>query len=199
MCQAFPFIEMFMVRVRSALQTLCPLGFAMLCGCVSSLTPPGANKAVARAQQWFMGRPVNSWTDTTSWVDRVFHKICSCIILSFVLRFPFSAWLLILQMSNSIESSSQCREDAVSIFWCKGCLFEFLYQVVVTIWPLTFRLPLPEAKMTGHWTINHGINARRKLLCPTESHPIDIKVIIYDGDHSGVSSTLPSHLSHVVK
>lgn len=30
--------------------------------------------------------------------------------------------------------------------------------------------------MTGYWTINQGGNARRKMLCPTETHPIDIKV-----------------------
>lgn len=30
--------------------------------------------------------------------------------------------------------------------------------------------------MTGYWTINQGVNARRKLLCPTETHTIDIKV-----------------------
>ncbi|XP_041807194.1 von Willebrand factor A domain-containing protein 8 [Chelmon rostratus] len=40
---------------------------------------------------------------------------------------------------------------------------------------LAKELPLPEAKMTGYWTINQGGNARRKLLCPTETHPIDIK------------------------
>lgn len=50
------------------------------------------------------------------------------------------------------------------------------YSAFVTLWPLTFRLPLPEVKMTGYWTINQGGNARRKLLCPTETHPIDIKV-----------------------
>ncbi|XP_041662632.1 von Willebrand factor A domain-containing protein 8 isoform X2 [Cheilinus undulatus] len=40
---------------------------------------------------------------------------------------------------------------------------------------LAKELPLPEIKMTGYWTINQGVNARRKLLCPTETHPIDIK------------------------
>ncbi|XP_044221449.1 von Willebrand factor A domain-containing protein 8 [Thunnus albacares] len=40
---------------------------------------------------------------------------------------------------------------------------------------LAKELPLPEVKMTGYWTINQGGNARRKLLCPTETHPIDIK------------------------
>ncbi|XP_041857473.1 von Willebrand factor A domain-containing protein 8 [Melanotaenia boesemani] len=40
---------------------------------------------------------------------------------------------------------------------------------------LAKELPLPEARMTGHWTINQGVNARRKLLCPTETHPIHIK------------------------
>ncbi|XP_060909628.1 von Willebrand factor A domain-containing protein 8 [Labrus mixtus] len=40
---------------------------------------------------------------------------------------------------------------------------------------LAKELPLPEARMTGYWTINQGVNARRKLLCPTETHTIDIK------------------------
>lgn len=40
---------------------------------------------------------------------------------------------------------------------------------------LAKELPLPEVKMTGYWTVNQGGNARRKLLCPTETHPIDIK------------------------
>ncbi|XP_071340245.1 von Willebrand factor A domain-containing protein 8 [Trachinotus anak] len=40
---------------------------------------------------------------------------------------------------------------------------------------LAKELPLPEVKMTGYWTINQGGNARRKLLCPTETHPINIK------------------------
>lgn len=40
---------------------------------------------------------------------------------------------------------------------------------------LAKELPLPEVKLTGYWTVNQGGNARRKLLCPTETHPIDIK------------------------
>uniref|UniRef100_A0A8D3C2J8 von Willebrand factor A domain-containing protein 8 n=1 Tax=Scophthalmus maximus TaxID=52904 RepID=A0A8D3C2J8_SCOMX len=40
---------------------------------------------------------------------------------------------------------------------------------------LAKELPLPEATMTGYWTINQSGNARRKLLCPTETHPIDVK------------------------
>ncbi|XP_020791891.2 von Willebrand factor A domain-containing protein 8 [Boleophthalmus pectinirostris] len=40
---------------------------------------------------------------------------------------------------------------------------------------LAKELPLPEVKMTGYWTIGQGINARRKMLCPTETRPIDIK------------------------
>ncbi|KAM4558944.1 von Willebrand factor A domain-containing protein 8 [Odontesthes bonariensis] len=40
---------------------------------------------------------------------------------------------------------------------------------------LAKELPLPEVRMTGYWTTNQGGNARRKLLCPTETHPIDIK------------------------
>ncbi|XP_072301028.1 von Willebrand factor A domain-containing protein 8 [Eucyclogobius newberryi] len=40
---------------------------------------------------------------------------------------------------------------------------------------LAKELPLPELKMTGYWTIGQGINARRKMLCPTETRLIDIK------------------------
>ncbi|KAM3607170.1 uncharacterized protein V6R79_002729 [Siganus canaliculatus] len=40
---------------------------------------------------------------------------------------------------------------------------------------LAKELPLPEVRMSGYWTIEQGINARRKLLCPTETHSIDIK------------------------
>ncbi|KAK5860620.1 hypothetical protein PBY51_022082 [Eleginops maclovinus] len=40
---------------------------------------------------------------------------------------------------------------------------------------LAKELPLPEVKMTGYWTINQTGNARRKLLCPTETRHIDIK------------------------
>nr|XP_055071414.1 von Willebrand factor A domain-containing protein 8 [Misgurnus anguillicaudatus] len=40
---------------------------------------------------------------------------------------------------------------------------------------LAKELPLTDCKMAGYWTINQGANARRKLLCPTESRRIDIK------------------------
>ncbi|KAG7331155.1 hypothetical protein KOW79_005124 [Hemibagrus wyckioides] len=40
---------------------------------------------------------------------------------------------------------------------------------------LAKEFPLPDCKMAGYWTINQGGGARRKLLCPTESHRIDIK------------------------
>ncbi|KAM6986427.1 von Willebrand factor A domain-containing protein 8 [Aplochiton taeniatus] len=40
---------------------------------------------------------------------------------------------------------------------------------------LAKELPLPEVRMSGYWTTNQGGNARRKLLCPTETHPIEIK------------------------
>ncbi|KAL4635681.1 von Willebrand factor A domain-containing protein 8 isoform X1 [Arapaima gigas] len=44
---------------------------------------------------------------------------------------------------------------------------------------LAKELPLPDCRMTGYWTTNQGGNARRKLLCPTESHPIDVKGPVY--------------------
>uniref|UniRef100_A0A8C2I7Z5 von Willebrand factor A domain-containing protein 8 n=1 Tax=Cyprinus carpio TaxID=7962 RepID=A0A8C2I7Z5_CYPCA len=40
---------------------------------------------------------------------------------------------------------------------------------------LAKELPLPDCKMAGYWTISQGGSTRRKLLCPTESHQIDIK------------------------
>uniref|UniRef100_A0A3P8PI88 von Willebrand factor A domain-containing protein 8 n=1 Tax=Astatotilapia calliptera TaxID=8154 RepID=A0A3P8PI88_ASTCA len=40
---------------------------------------------------------------------------------------------------------------------------------------LAKEFPLPEVKMTGYWTINQGGNTRRKLLCPTDTRPIDVK------------------------
>ncbi|XP_077584586.1 von Willebrand factor A domain-containing protein 8 [Stigmatopora nigra] len=40
---------------------------------------------------------------------------------------------------------------------------------------LAKELPLPEAQLTGFWTINQKGNARRKLLCPSETQRIDVK------------------------
>ncbi|XP_076841646.1 von Willebrand factor A domain-containing protein 8 isoform X2 [Brachyhypopomus gauderio] len=40
---------------------------------------------------------------------------------------------------------------------------------------LAKELPLPDCKMVGYWTTVQGSSARRKLLCPTQSHRIDIK------------------------
>ncbi|KAJ8404599.1 hypothetical protein AAFF_G00334620 [Aldrovandia affinis] len=40
---------------------------------------------------------------------------------------------------------------------------------------LAKELALPDCKMAGYWTVNQEGNARRKLLCPTESHRIDVK------------------------
>ncbi|KAM4700318.1 von Willebrand factor A domain-containing protein 8 [Discoglossus pictus] len=40
---------------------------------------------------------------------------------------------------------------------------------------LAKELSLPEVTFVGHWTINQSGNVKRKLLCPTESHPLVIK------------------------
>ncbi|KAG7501738.1 von Willebrand factor A domain-containing 8 [Solea senegalensis] len=40
---------------------------------------------------------------------------------------------------------------------------------------LAKELPLPEVKMSGYWTVNQSGNARRKLLCPTETHNVHVK------------------------
>uniref|UniRef100_A0A3B3RZN2 von Willebrand factor A domain-containing protein 8 n=1 Tax=Paramormyrops kingsleyae TaxID=1676925 RepID=A0A3B3RZN2_9TELE len=44
---------------------------------------------------------------------------------------------------------------------------------------LAKELALPECRMTGYWTINQSGSVRRKLLCPTESSPIDVKGPVY--------------------
>ncbi|XP_075447188.1 von Willebrand factor A domain-containing protein 8 isoform X2 [Ascaphus truei] len=44
---------------------------------------------------------------------------------------------------------------------------------------LATELPLPDISFVGHWTINQSGNARRKLLCPTETHQLNIKGPIY--------------------
>nr|XP_057938465.1 von Willebrand factor A domain-containing protein 8 isoform X2 [Doryrhamphus excisus] len=44
---------------------------------------------------------------------------------------------------------------------------------------LANELPLPEAVMTSYWTISQGVNARRKMLCPSETHRIDVKGPVY--------------------
>ncbi|XP_053164187.1 von Willebrand factor A domain-containing protein 8 isoform X2 [Hemicordylus capensis] len=40
---------------------------------------------------------------------------------------------------------------------------------------LAKELPLPDPKFMGYWKVNQLGNARRKLLCPTETHRIDVK------------------------
>ncbi|XP_061735639.1 von Willebrand factor A domain-containing protein 8 isoform X2 [Nerophis ophidion] len=44
---------------------------------------------------------------------------------------------------------------------------------------LANELPLPEPTMTSYWTISQGVNARRKMLCPSETHRIDVKGPVY--------------------
>ncbi|XP_058040478.1 von Willebrand factor A domain-containing protein 8 isoform X3 [Ahaetulla prasina] len=36
-------------------------------------------------------------------------------------------------------------------------------------------LPLPDTKFMGYWKMNHLGKSRRKLLCPTETHRVDVK------------------------
>lgn len=49
-------------------------------------------------------------------------------------------------------------------------------QEVFTFHILLDRLPLPEQTFMGHWTIGQSRNGTEKLLCPAETHHIDIKV-----------------------
>uniref|UniRef100_A0ABM5FZN6 von Willebrand factor A domain-containing protein 8 n=1 Tax=Pogona vitticeps TaxID=103695 RepID=A0ABM5FZN6_9SAUR len=44
---------------------------------------------------------------------------------------------------------------------------------------LAKELPLPSPKFMGYWKVSLLGNARRKLLCPTETHHIDVKGPIY--------------------
>ncbi|XP_077339308.1 von Willebrand factor A domain-containing protein 8 [Lithobates pipiens] len=44
---------------------------------------------------------------------------------------------------------------------------------------LAKELPLPDVSFVGHWTVKQTGNARRKLLCPTETHQINIKGPVY--------------------
>ncbi|XP_075708404.1 von Willebrand factor A domain-containing protein 8 isoform X2 [Rhinoderma darwinii] len=44
---------------------------------------------------------------------------------------------------------------------------------------LAKELPLPDISFVGHWTINQAGNARRKLLCPTETQQLSIKGPLY--------------------
>uniref|UniRef100_A0A8C4W504 von Willebrand factor A domain containing 8 n=1 Tax=Gopherus evgoodei TaxID=1825980 RepID=A0A8C4W504_9SAUR len=41
------------------------------------------------------------------------------------------------------------------------------------------RLPLPDHKFMGYWRINQSGNAQQKLLCPTETHQLNIKGPVY--------------------
>lgn len=41
------------------------------------------------------------------------------------------------------------------------------------------RLPLPDHKFMGYWKVNQPGNARQKLLCPTETQKIDVKVCLF--------------------
>uniref|UniRef100_A0A674IJ46 von Willebrand factor A domain-containing protein 8 n=1 Tax=Terrapene triunguis TaxID=2587831 RepID=A0A674IJ46_9SAUR len=44
---------------------------------------------------------------------------------------------------------------------------------------LAKELPLPDHKFMGYWRINQSGNARQKLLCPTETHQLNIKGPVY--------------------
>ncbi|XP_062831671.1 von Willebrand factor A domain-containing protein 8 isoform X2 [Anolis carolinensis] len=44
---------------------------------------------------------------------------------------------------------------------------------------LAKELPLPDPKFMGYWKVNQMGNARRKMLCPTETHRINVKGPMY--------------------
>ena len=48
----------------------------------------------------------------------------------------------------------------------------FTFQIILD------RLPLPEQAFMGYWTIGQSRSGMQKLLCPAETHHIDIKVDI---------------------
>lgn len=61
-----------------------------------------------------------------------------------------------------------------------GCAFVLLIDCIcheITVVRFVFpRLPLPQIRMSSHWTINHSSNDGRTLVCPTEKHSAEIKV-----------------------
>lgn len=49
------------------------------------------------------------------------------------------------------------------------------YSFVPTLFD---RLPLPEHKFMGYWKVNQPGNAQQKMLCPSETQKIDVKVCL---------------------
>lgn len=47
---------------------------------------------------------------------------------------------------------------------------------IVFVSELFDRLPLPDHKFMGYWKVDQPGNAQQKLLCPTETKKIDVKV-----------------------
>lgn len=63
------------------------------------------------------------------------------------------------------------------VIWCAVVLLIYCIYHGITVVRFIFpRLPLPQIRMTGHWTINHSSNDGRTLLCPNEKHSAEIKV-----------------------
>lgn len=40
------------------------------------------------------------------------------------------------------------------------------------------RLPLPDQKFVGYWKVDQPGNAQKKMLCPSETQKIDVKVCL---------------------
>jgi len=55
---------------------------------------------------------------------------------------------------------------------------------------LFHRLPLPDKKFMGYWKIGQPGNAQQKLLCPTETQKIDVKVCLLFLSSSFLCNTL---------
>lgn len=49
------------------------------------------------------------------------------------------------------------------------------YSFILTLFD---RLPLPEHKFMGYWKVNQPGNAQQKMLCPSETQKIDVKVCL---------------------
>lgn len=51
-------------------------------------------------------------------------------------------------------------------------------EEMLTFQIILARLPLPEQTFLGYWTVGQSRSGIQKLLCPAETHHIDIKVDI---------------------
>lgn len=87
-------------------------------------------------------------------------------------RLPFDKIKYNLPVSEAFSKFFYAVDNSSLFFstmaWKQEEMFTF--QIILA------RLPLPEQTFMGYWTIGQSRNGIQKLLCPTETHHIDIKV-----------------------